>query len=66
MSTESLLLDVADIGDDDSEYFRQVDNRTLNTLNSIYMLPTDEEEVKVATGIVFFLIEFYKTICLPS
>ncbi|KAE9409660.1 S-adenosyl-L-methionine-dependent methyltransferase [Gymnopus androsaceus JB14] len=38
--------DVAFIGEDDSEYFRRLFNRTFNSLNPTYLLPSDEDEVK--------------------
>ncbi|KAF9053768.1 S-adenosyl-L-methionine-dependent methyltransferase [Hymenopellis radicata] len=38
--------DVSYVGDDDSAFFRQVHGRQLNTLNTTYMLPADEDEVK--------------------
>lgn len=34
------------VGDDDSEFFRQVHGRSLNTLNTSYLLPSDRDEVK--------------------
>lgn len=33
--------------DDDSDYFRTIHGRALNTLNDRYMLPVDHDEVKV-------------------
>lgn len=36
-----------DISYDDAEYFKTVYGRTLNRLNPRYMLPADEDEVKV-------------------
>ncbi|KAK2466867.1 hypothetical protein APHAL10511_001125 [Amanita phalloides] len=38
--------DSSPLGDDDSDYFRIVHERSLNTLNTTYMLPVDEDEVK--------------------
>lgn len=35
------------IVEDDAEFFRNVHDRTLNALNSRYMLPVDRDEVKV-------------------
>lgn len=40
--------EVSLLGDDDSEYFRQVHGRTLNSLNLNYPLPVDMDEVKVS------------------
>jgi len=34
------------LGEDDSDYFRFVHGRSLNALNTTYMLPVDEEEIK--------------------
>ncbi|KAG7452446.1 S-adenosyl-L-methionine-dependent methyltransferase [Guyanagaster necrorhizus] len=34
------------VGDDDSEFFRHVHGRSLNTLNTSYLLPSDRDEVK--------------------
>jgi hypothetical protein len=47
MSDESLPPDFSILGDDDTEFFRTVHGRILNTLNPRYMLPADEEEIKV-------------------
>ncbi|KAF8831233.1 hypothetical protein HHX47_DHR1000588 [Lentinula edodes] len=38
--------DVSFIGEDDSEYFRRLFDRTFNNLNTRYLLPADEDEVK--------------------
>ncbi|KAF8746146.1 hypothetical protein AX14_000191 [Amanita brunnescens Koide BX004] len=38
--------DVQDLGEDDSDYFRFVHGRSLNALNTTYMLPVDEDEIK--------------------
>ncbi|KAF8077893.1 S-adenosyl-L-methionine-dependent methyltransferase [Lyophyllum atratum] len=46
MSIDLLVADVSYLGDDDSEFFRTVHDRSLNTLNSRYMLPVDRDEVK--------------------
>ncbi|GLB34900.1 putative methyltransferase [Lyophyllum shimeji] len=46
MSTDLCMADVSYLGDDDSEFFRTVHTRSLNTLNSRYMLPVDRDEVK--------------------
>jgi hypothetical protein len=35
------------VGDDDSGFFRTVHGRRLNALNTAYLLPADEDEVKV-------------------
>lgn len=35
------------VGEDDSGYFRIVHGRKLNALNSVYLLPVDEDAVKV-------------------
>lgn len=42
-------LPYAYVGDDDSAYFRTLHGRNLNALNSVYLLPVDEDEVKVTT-----------------
>ncbi|KAF8636569.1 hypothetical protein AX17_003380 [Amanita inopinata Kibby_2008] len=34
------------VGENDSEYFRSIHGRSLNVLNTLYMLPVDQEEVK--------------------
>ncbi|KAK0240070.1 S-adenosyl-L-methionine-dependent methyltransferase [Armillaria nabsnona] len=34
------------VGDDDSEFFRHVHGRSLNTLNTSYLLPSDRDEVQ--------------------
>jgi hypothetical protein len=39
--------EISFVGEDDSEYFRRVHNRTLNTMNTRYMLPVDADEVRV-------------------
>ncbi|RDB21118.1 Secondary metabolism regulator LAE1 [Hypsizygus marmoreus] len=46
MSPNILEPDISYIGDDDSEFFRTVHGRSLNALNSRYMLPVDQDEVK--------------------
>lgn len=43
----SLPLEISYLGEDDSEYFRRVHDRILNTLNPTYMLPADRDEAKV-------------------
>lgn len=35
------------VGEDDSEFFCQIHGRRFNALSSRYMLPADEEEVRV-------------------
>lgn len=35
------------VGDDDSSFFRSFHSRTLNTLNTNYLLPVDQDEIKV-------------------
>jgi hypothetical protein len=35
------------VGEDDSAYFRFLHGRKLNTLNETYLLPVDDDEVKV-------------------
>lgn len=42
--------DVSFIGEDDSEYFRRLFDRTFNNLNTRYLLPADEDEVKVSVS----------------
>lgn len=39
--------DVACVGDDDSAFFRTLHGRKLNSMNNRYMLPADEDELKV-------------------
>ncbi|KAF8892535.1 S-adenosyl-L-methionine-dependent methyltransferase [Infundibulicybe gibba] len=46
MTIKSLPPEVSYLGDDDSDYFRHVHGRALNTLNFTYMLPADRDEVK--------------------
>jgi len=46
MSTDFPVADVSYLGDDNSEFFRTVHTRSLNTLNLRYMLPVDRDEVK--------------------
>jgi hypothetical protein len=55
MSDESLLPDYTVLGDDDTEFFRTVHGRTLNTLNPRYMLPVDVDEIKVRTFLLFLV-----------
>ena len=43
-------LETVVVGDGDSEFFRKLHGRTLNALNHIYLLPADEDEVKVSLG----------------
>lgn len=45
--------DVQDLGEDDSDYFRFVHGRSLNALNTTYMLPVDEDEIKVNFRLIF-------------
>ena len=47
MLQDSSPPDVQDVGEDDSDYFRFVHGRSLNALNTTYMLPVDEDEIKV-------------------
>jgi hypothetical protein len=47
MSDESLPPDISILGEDDTEFFRAVHGRILNTLNTRYMLPADRDEIKV-------------------
>lgn len=47
MLQDSSPPDVQDLGEDDSDYFRLVHGRTLNASNTTYMLPVDEDEIKV-------------------
>ncbi|KAJ3732232.1 S-adenosyl-L-methionine-dependent methyltransferase [Lentinula guzmanii] len=42
----SQFAEVSFIGEDDSEYFRRLFDRTFNNLNPRYLLPADEDEVK--------------------
>jgi hypothetical protein len=44
-----LAEEVTLIGENDSEYFRELHNRTFNRLNETYLLPADKDEVKVRT-----------------
>ena len=47
MSDESLPPDISILGDDDTEFFRTVHGRVLNTMNPRYMLPADKDEIEV-------------------
>jgi hypothetical protein len=47
MSQDPSPSDVSFVGDDDSSYFRTVHGRSLNTLNTTYLLPVDQDEIKV-------------------
>jgi hypothetical protein len=47
MLQDSSPPDVQDLGEDDADYFRFVHGRSLNALNTTYMLPVDEDEIKV-------------------
>lgn len=40
--------EVSYVGDDDSDYFRRVYDRSLNAMNPVYMLPADREEIKAS------------------
>ncbi|PFH54301.1 hypothetical protein AMATHDRAFT_135556 [Amanita thiersii Skay4041] len=46
MSLDSPVHDVGYVGEDDSEFFRAIHGRSLNALNSVYMLPVDQDEIK--------------------
>jgi hypothetical protein len=35
------------VGEDDTQFFRRVHGRRLNTMNERYMLPVDDDEIKV-------------------
>jgi hypothetical protein len=39
---------------DKSMFFRIEDNRQFNNMSDVYMLPSDEEEVKVSCNLIFF------------
>lgn len=39
-------MDFTVVGDDDSEYFRNLHGRTLNALNTNYLIPVDDDQVK--------------------
>jgi hypothetical protein len=39
---------VEDVGDNFDQYFRSLHSRTLTTLNKTYLLPVDQDEVKVS------------------
>lgn len=41
------------LGDDDTEFFKTVHGRILNTLNTRYMLPVDKDEIKVRVSFLF-------------
>lgn len=43
------LNQIAYVGEDDSQFFCQIHGRKFNALSSTYMLPADEEEVRVRT-----------------
>lgn len=47
MSQGSSPPDLQYLGEDDSDYFRFIHGRSLNALNTTYMLPVDEDEIKV-------------------
>jgi hypothetical protein len=52
MSVELFPPDISYIlGEDDTDFFRNVHGRTLNTLNPRYMLPVDRDEVKVSPSL---------------
>jgi hypothetical protein len=38
---------VQDVGDNHERYFRSLHSRTFTTLNTTYLLPVDQDEVKV-------------------
>ncbi|KAF9075226.1 S-adenosyl-L-methionine-dependent methyltransferase [Rhodocollybia butyracea] len=42
----SQLEEVTYIGENDSDYFRKLHDRTFNSLNTTYLLPADKDEVK--------------------
>lgn len=42
--------DLAYVGDDDSQFFRLLYGKTLNTLNPRYLLPADEDERRVSNN----------------
>jgi len=54
------LNQIAYVGEDDSQFFCQLHGRRFNALSSTYMLPADEEEVRVSifsfTNVVPFVI----------
>jgi hypothetical protein len=39
---------VEDVGDNFDQYFRSLHSRKLTTLNTTYLLPVDQDEVKVS------------------
>ncbi|KAF9464756.1 S-adenosyl-L-methionine-dependent methyltransferase [Collybia nuda] len=46
MSVELSPPEISYLGEDDADFFQNVDGRILNTLNPRYMLPVDRDEVK--------------------
>lgn len=54
------------VGEDDSGYFRTLHGKKLNALNSVYLLPVDEDAVKVPTKLLFLFLETYSSPRSPS
>lgn len=49
-------MDFTVVGDDDSEYFRNLHGRTLNTLNTNYLIPVDDDQVKASFSSSFIFL----------
>lgn len=49
-------MDFTLVGDDDSEYFRNLHGRTLNTLNTNYLIPVDDDQVKASSSSSFIFL----------
>jgi len=45
---------VQDVGDNHERYFRSLHSRTFTTLDTTYLLPVDQDEVKVSPPILVF------------
>lgn len=58
------------VGEDDSGYFRTVHGRKLNALNSVYLLPVDEDAVKVPTkslrNLLYWLLAHSRQPSVPN
>ncbi|KAG7092527.1 hypothetical protein E1B28_008877 [Marasmius oreades] len=46
MPSGSSASEISYVGEDDSDFFRNLHGRTINNMNSIYLLPADEDETK--------------------
>jgi hypothetical protein len=47
------LNQISYVGEDDSQFFKEIHGRKFNALSQRYMLPADEEEVRVSTPMSF-------------